>query len=31
MTDLCGARVITQTSDQVQAVCRFIEEAFDVD
>ena len=31
MTDLCGARVIAQTSDQVQAVCRFIEEAFDVD
>jgi ppGpp synthetase/RelA/SpoT-type nucleotidyltranferase len=31
MTDLCGARVIMQTSDQVQAVCRFIEEAFDVD
>ena len=31
MTDLCGGRVITQTSDQVHALCRFIEEAFDVD
>ena len=31
MTDLCGGRVIAQTSDQVRAVCQFIEEAFDVD
>ena len=31
MTDLCGGRVIAQTSDQVQAVCRFIEEAFGID
>jgi ppGpp synthetase/RelA/SpoT-type nucleotidyltranferase len=31
LTDLCGGRVITQTSDQVQAVCQFIEEAFDID
>ena len=31
ITDLCGGRVITQTSDQVQTVCRFIEEAFRID
>jgi ppGpp synthetase/RelA/SpoT-type nucleotidyltranferase len=31
MTDLCGGRVIAQTSAHVQAMCRFIEEAFDVD
>ncbi|MGD0262411.1 MAG: RyR domain-containing protein [Verrucomicrobiota bacterium] len=31
MTDLCGARVIVHTSDQVRAVCQFIEEAFDID
>ena len=31
ITDLCGARIITQTSDQVQTVCRFIEEAFCID
>ena len=31
MTDLCGGRVIAQTSDQVRTVCRFIEEAFDID
>jgi len=30
MTDLCGARVITQTAEQVQAVCRFIERNFQV-
>ena len=31
MTDLCGGRVIAQTSDQVRAVCQFIEEAFAID
>jgi len=31
MTDLCGARVIAQTSDQVRSVCQFIEEAFGID
>jgi ppGpp synthetase/RelA/SpoT-type nucleotidyltranferase len=31
MTDLCGGRVIAQTSEQVSAVCRFIEKAFDID
>ncbi|MFH0953777.1 MAG: RyR domain-containing protein [Verrucomicrobiota bacterium] len=31
ITDLCGGRIITQTSDQVNAVCRFIERAFDID
>jgi ppGpp synthetase/RelA/SpoT-type nucleotidyltranferase len=31
MTDLCGGRVVTQTSEQVQEVCRFIEKAFDID
>jgi ppGpp synthetase/RelA/SpoT-type nucleotidyltranferase len=31
MTDLCGGRLIAQTSEQVQALCRFIEEAFDID
>ena len=31
MTDLCGVRVITQTSDQVRAVCQFLEEAFAID
>ncbi len=31
LTDLCGGRVITQTSDQVQAVCSLIEQAFDID
>ena len=31
ITDLCGGRVIAQTSDQVRAVCQFIEEAFDID
>jgi ppGpp synthetase/RelA/SpoT-type nucleotidyltranferase len=31
LTDLCGARVIAQTSDQVQSVCRFIEETFAID
>ena len=31
MTDLCGGRVIAQTSVQVAAVCRFIEKAFDID
>jgi len=31
MTDLCGGRVITQTADQVERVCRFIEDAFTID
>jgi putative GTP pyrophosphokinase len=31
ITDLCGGRVITQTSDQVHTVCEFIEQAFDID
>ena len=31
MTDLCGGRVIAQTSDQVRVVCQFIEEAFSID
>ena len=31
MTDLCGGRVITRTSDQVHAVCEFIEQAFIID
>jgi ppGpp synthetase/RelA/SpoT-type nucleotidyltranferase len=31
ITDLCGGRVVTQTADQVLAVCKYIEETFDVD
>lgn len=31
ITDLCGARVITQTRDEVNAVCEFIKEHFDID
>ncbi|HUT32556.1 MAG TPA: RyR domain-containing protein [Planctomycetota bacterium] len=31
ITDLCGARVIAQTSDQVDKICQFIEKAFDID
>lgn len=31
MTDLCGGRVITQTAEQVERVCRFIEAAFTID
>jgi ppGpp synthetase/RelA/SpoT-type nucleotidyltranferase len=31
MTDLCGARVITQTLEEVKAICEFIEKHFDVD
>jgi len=31
MTDLCGARVVMETSAQVQAVCTHIRELFDVD
>src|SRR5208283_3587594 len=31
MTDLCGGRVIAQTSDQVRTMCQFIEEVFDID
>ncbi len=31
MTDLAGARVVTQTAAEVRKVCQFIEAAFDVD
>ncbi len=31
MTDLCGGRVVVQASDQVSAVCRWIEQVFDID
>ena len=31
LTDLCGARVIATTQAEVQTICRFIEDAFDVD
>ena len=31
MTDLCGGRVITQTLDEVRAVCDFIEKHFVID
>ena len=31
LTDLCGGRVITHTAEQVQAVCGFIEQVFDID
>ncbi len=31
LTDLCGARLIVQTSEQVRTVCQFIERAFDID
>ncbi|NIA14010.1 MAG: hypothetical protein GWP08_08010 [Nitrospiraceae bacterium] len=31
MTDLCGARVVTITAEQMKAMCRFIEDAFEVD
>jgi ppGpp synthetase/RelA/SpoT-type nucleotidyltranferase len=31
ITDLCGARIIAQTSDQVAAISRFIEENFLID
>src|ERR1019366_7282591 len=31
MTDLCGGRVITQTADEVVAVCAWIKQAFDID
>jgi ppGpp synthetase/RelA/SpoT-type nucleotidyltranferase len=31
MTDLCGGRVIAQTSAHVDAMCEFIKEVFDVD
>jgi ppGpp synthetase/RelA/SpoT-type nucleotidyltranferase len=31
VTDLCGGRVITKTSAQVYKVCKFIEQAFDID
>jgi ppGpp synthetase/RelA/SpoT-type nucleotidyltranferase len=30
-TDLCGARVITHTASEVDAVCRFIENHFEID
>jgi len=31
MTDLCGARVIVQTQEQVKAVCDYIEKMFTID
>ncbi|MGD0537503.1 MAG: RyR domain-containing protein [Verrucomicrobiota bacterium] len=31
MTDLCGGRVITHTSAEVEKVCAFIKAAFDID
>jgi ppGpp synthetase/RelA/SpoT-type nucleotidyltranferase len=31
ITDLCGGRVVTQTADQVLAICEFIEATFDID
>lgn len=31
LTDLCGARVITSTLDEVQQFCTFIREHFDID
>ena len=31
LTDLCGGRVILETSEQVETVCRFIKRAFDID
>lgn len=31
LTDLCGGRVITNTPDEVLAVCGFIEQYFDID
>lgn len=31
LTDLCGGRVITHTRDEVDAVCGFITERFDID
>jgi ppGpp synthetase/RelA/SpoT-type nucleotidyltranferase len=31
MTDLCGARVITQTQEEVRTICEFIEKNFDID
>ena len=31
LTDLCGGRIIVQTSSQVKAVCRLIEQCFDID
>ncbi len=30
-TDLCGGRVVTHTHDEVDAVCTFIKEHFDID
>ena len=31
LTDLCGARIITHTHSQVKAICKFVENNFDVD
>lgn len=31
LTDLCGGRVVTQTAEEVQIICRYIESAFDID
>ncbi len=31
LTDLCGGRIITHTQDQVDNICRFIQDNFEVD
>lgn len=31
MTDLCGGRIIAETATEVESICRFIEQAFDID
>jgi ppGpp synthetase/RelA/SpoT-type nucleotidyltranferase len=31
ITDLCGARVVTQTREEVDVICEFVKEHFDID
>ena len=31
MTDLCGGRVITETASEMERLCAFVKEAFDID
>jgi len=31
LTDLCGARIIVHTSDQLDPVCKFLEKTFRID
>ncbi len=31
VTDLCGVRVVVQTAEAVRAMCKFVEEAFEID